>query len=44
MSDEWKTYRQGLRDMTTQTPSLDYNYELDLTSITWPTEPSQINN
>ena len=40
MSDEWKTYRQGLRDMTTQTPSLDYNYELDLTSITWPTEPS----
>ena len=40
ISDEWKTYRQGLRDMTTQTPSLDYNYELDLTSITWPTKPS----
>tara|TARA_B100000902_G_scaffold387085_1_gene430637 strand:+ start:99 stop:455 length:357 start_codon:yes stop_codon:yes gene_type:complete len=40
MSDEWKTYRQALRDMTTQTPSLDYNYELDLTSITWPTKPS----
>ena len=36
----WKTYRQGLRDMTTQTPKLDSRFELDLTSVTWPTEPS----
>ena len=41
MSDEWKTYRQELRDITTQTPSLDYNYELDLTSITCPTTMSK---
>ena len=36
----WKTYRQGLRDMTTQTPKLDSRFELDLTSVTWPTEPT----
>jgi len=41
MSDEWKTYRQALRDLpASASPSLDYNFELDLTSITWPTEPS----
>ena len=40
LSDEWKAYRQALRDMTTQTPKLDSNYKLDLTSVTWPTEPS----
>ena len=40
LSDAWKTYRQALRDITTQTPKLDSNYELDLTSVTWPTEPS----
>ena len=38
--DAWKTYRQALRDITTQTPKLDSDYELDLTSVTWPTEPS----
>jgi len=31
MSDAWKTYRQALRDITTQA---------DPFSITWPTEPS----
>tara|TARA_R100000734_G_C3299183_1_gene90038 strand:+ start:796 stop:1068 length:273 start_codon:yes stop_codon:yes gene_type:complete len=31
LSDDWKTYRQALRDITTQ--SDPYN-------ITWPTEPS----
>ena len=36
----WKTYRQALRDITTQTPKLGSDYELDLTSVTWPTEPS----
>ena len=40
VSDAWKTYRQALRDITTQTPKLGSNYELDLTSVTWPTEPS----
>jgi len=36
----WKTYRQALRDITTQTPKLNSEYQLDLTSVTWPTEPS----
>ena len=37
----WKTYRQSLRDLpASASPSLDSNYDLDLTSVTWPTEPS----
>ena len=40
LTDAWKTYRQALRDITTQTPMLDSFYELDLSSVTWPTEPS----
>ena len=32
MSDEWKTYRQALRDITKSATSLD--------DVTWPTEPS----
>ena len=41
LSDAWKTYRQALRDLpASATPNLNSNYELDLTSITWPTEPS----
>ena len=40
LTDAWKTYRQALRDITTQTPKLNSDYELDLTSVTWPTEPS----
>jgi hypothetical protein len=35
---EWQTYRQALRDITTQTPSLDSNGQL--TGITWPIEPN----
>ncbi len=35
---EWQTYRQALRDITTQTPSLDENG--NLTGITWPTPPT----
>ncbi len=31
LSDDWKTYRQALRDITTQT---------DPYNISWPTEPS----
>jgi hypothetical protein len=30
MSDEWRTYRQSLRDITTQS---------DPSNITWPTKP-----
>nr|BAR34243.1 phage tail fiber assembly protein [uncultured Mediterranean phage uvMED] len=41
IADAWKTYRQALRDLpASASPSLDSNYELDLTSVTWPTEPS----
>ena len=41
LADAWKTYRQALRDLpATASPKLDSNYELDLTSVTWPTEPS----
>ena len=41
LSNAWKTYRQALRDIPAgATPKLDSNYELDLTSVTWPTEPS----
>ena len=40
LSTAWRTYRQALRDITTQTPKLDSNYEIDLTSVTWTTEPS----
>ncbi len=35
---EWLAYRQSLRDITTQTPSLDENG--NLTGITWPTPPT----
>ena len=41
LSSEWSTYRQALRDLpATATPTLDGRYELDMTSVTWPTEPS----
>jgi hypothetical protein len=35
MSDAWKTYRQSLRDITSQTPTDDR-----LSNITFPTKPS----
>ena len=41
LADTWKTYRQALRDLpASASPSLDSNGDLDLTSVTWPTEPS----
>tara|TARA_B100001769_G_scaffold117845_1_gene91896 strand:+ start:108 stop:464 length:357 start_codon:yes stop_codon:yes gene_type:complete len=41
ISDAWKTYRQALRDLpASASPSLDSRFELDLTSVTWPTEPT----
>ena len=42
LPDAWKNYRQALRDLpASASPTLDSNYDLDLTSVTWPTEPSQ---
>ncbi len=40
VSDDWKTYRQALRDLpASASPKLDSEYELDLTSVTWPSSP-----
>lgn len=42
MSDEWKAYRQALRDITSQTPSddeLDENFLYK--TITFPTKPTE---
>ena len=37
----WKTYRQALRDLpSTQTPILDSNSPVGISSVTWPTPPS----
>ena len=37
----WKTYRQALRDLPEgANPTVDTRGELDLTSVTFPTEPS----
>ena len=36
MSEAWKTYRQALRDITSQTPSDDA-----LSNITFPTKPTE---
>ena len=41
LADAWKTYRQALHDLpASATPKLNSNYDLDITSVTWPTEPS----
>ena len=41
LASAWSTYRQALRDLpASATPKLNSQYELDLTSVTWPTEPS----
>tara|TARA_B100000965_G_scaffold224184_1_gene187658 strand:- start:169 stop:528 length:360 start_codon:yes stop_codon:yes gene_type:complete len=41
LADTWKTYRQSLRNLpASASPTLDSNHNLDLTSVTWPTEPS----
>jgi len=41
LSSAFKTYRQALRDLpASATPTLNSGYELDMTSVTWPTEPS----
>lgn len=39
MTDDWKTYRQALRDLpSTAEPQLDE--QGNLTNVTWPTKPT----
>ncbi len=41
LSTAWKTYRQSLRDLpASASPKLDSNGNLDMSSVTFPTEPS----
>ena len=41
LADSWKTYRQSLRDLpASASPKLDANGNLDMSSVTFPTEPS----
>ena len=41
LSDAWKTYRQSLRDLpASASPKLDTDGNLDMSSVTFPTEPS----
>ncbi len=41
MSEEWKIYRQRLRDLTEgNSPDLDSSGKLDFSSVNWPTPPS----
>tara|TARA_B100000123_G_scaffold121729_1_gene89848 strand:- start:389 stop:751 length:363 start_codon:yes stop_codon:yes gene_type:complete len=41
LSTAWKTYRQNLRDLpASASPKLDANGNLDMSSVTFPTEPS----
>jgi len=41
LADSWKTYRQSLRDLpASSTPTLDSDGNLDMSSVTFPTEPS----
>ena len=41
LSTAWKTYRQSLRDLpATASPKLDANGNLDMSSVTFPAEPS----
>jgi len=41
MSEEWKIYRQRLRDLPAgNSPDLDSAGRLDKTSVNWPTPPS----
>ena len=41
LSTSWKTYRQSLRDLpASASPKLDASGNLDMSSVTFPTEPS----
>ena len=39
--NEWKTYRQALRDLpASSTPKITNEEQLNESSVTWPTQPS----
>ena len=41
IKSKWATYRQQLRDLpATADPKLNSNYDLEMSSVTWPTKPS----
>ncbi len=41
LADAWKTYRQSLRDLpASANPTLDSDGNLNMSSVTFPTEPS----
>jgi hypothetical protein len=41
LADNWKTYRQALRDLpTAASPKLSADGSLDMSSVTFPTKPS----
>ena len=41
LADAWKTYRQALRDLpASASPKIDSEGNLDMSSVTFPTEPS----
>ena len=41
LSTAWKTYRQNLRDLpASASPKVDSDGNLDMSSVTFPTEPS----
>ena len=41
LSTAWKTYRQNLRDLpANSSPKLDSDGNLDMSSVTFPTEPN----
>tara|TARA_Y100001973_G_scaffold3483_1_gene5170 strand:- start:50 stop:406 length:357 start_codon:yes stop_codon:yes gene_type:complete len=41
ISNDWKAYRQALRDLpASANPTLNSNGMLNMSSVTWPTEPT----
>ena len=41
LTDNWKTYRQSLRDLpASASPKLLSDGSLDMSSVTWPTKPT----
>ena len=41
LASAWSTYRQALRDLpASASPTLNSDYDLDKSSVTWPTKPS----
>ena len=40
MTDDWRTYRQALRDLPASTPEPTLDENGQLTNVTWPTKPT----